>query len=242
MGKKAFFNDNRRAFNSLATTTYTADYHVYYKFEDDLLDSSGNAYHITETSNYSFVKGRLSTGVRLVGTGYLRIPDAAELKTTQTILAITKLETTVSNKCLYSKSNDGNSGGWGCSVVYAPPVHRVALNTVLSTTPGGSGAQYTLNAIPIRVTNRWHLIAAVLDFPNNILRIYYDGELVNSLAIPSTRDYLRGTGQIYIGANTQGGAGDTHGSPIYSLYNGIIDEFAIVNKALSQTEIQEIIK
>jgi len=83
------------------------------------------------------------------------------------------------------------------------------------------------------VTNdgQWHCVAA--QRAGTELRIYIDGLLEGTLAIPATYD-LSGTSQhnAYVGAITN----HTDGS-LYKLFSGQIDDVRVYNRALTQAEI-----
>ncbi len=92
----------------------------------------------------------------------------------------------------------------------------------------GWGNQYTntftLSTSPV---NRWNHLVAVCDASSNTIKVYQDGVLVH------THNY---TGNKTFNAHTMAIGGFAGGS---CAFNGLIDEVAIYNRALSPEEIQQ---
>lgn len=94
---------------------------------------------------------------------------------------------------------------------------------------GGSKNVYTNAAVD---DGKWHLIVAIRDNTSNRLKIYFDGEIQNT-AIGGAGDLRNkeATRRFVIGRRQKGGTGQTH-----SYFEGVIDEIAVYNRALTDQE------
>jgi hypothetical protein len=79
--------------------------------------------------------------------------------------------------------------------------------------------------------DQWHFVAAQRE--GTSLRIFIDGTLEGTTTIPADYD-LAGTKQhnAYVGAMT-----DNRDGSLYKLFDGLIDDVRVYNKALSSGEI-----
>lgn len=103
-----------------------------------------------------------------------------------------------------------------------------AANTVQIWTPGGG----SLNVTYSFPRNEWHHIAAVGD--GTALRVYFDGNLAGSVNAATNNYGASGSG-FRIGGN---GVFDATGN----FFTGDIDEVAAFNYALTQTQVQNVVR
>ena len=89
--------------------------------------------------------------------------------------------------------------------------------------------------------NQWHHVAYVFDAPNASFKLYYDGDFAAiEEAIPTSVSAHSGNNAIgAMRENTKLDTGDNiEGSGLY--FNGILDEVRFYDRALSESEIQEL--
>ena len=90
---------------------------------------------------------------------------------------------------------------------------------------GGSDYHYSSNVAPS--VNEWQHVAMTFSYSANKVKFYIDGVCVRTVGANNTKiDISANT--LYVGAN----------SPIYSLFDGLIDEVRIYNRPLTPLEIQ----
>jgi len=96
---------------------------------------------------------------------------------------------------------------------------------------GGPANVYTNEPVD---DGKWHLIVAVRDNTANRLKMYVDGEIQNtSIGGAGTLRNKEDSRRFVIGRRQKGGIGQTH-----SYFEGVMDELAIYNRALSDPEAQ----
>jgi hypothetical protein len=102
---------------------------------------------------------------------------------------------------------------------------------VLTLVTDDDVTKYLTESKSVTNDNQWHFVVGQRS--GTALQIYIDGNLEGSSTIPAAYN-LSGTSQhdAYIGAIT-----NHTDSSLYKLYNGLIDEVHVYNKALSQGEI-----
>jgi len=184
-------------------------------------DSSGNGNHGTLNGDPEWVAGQLSGALDFDGNGdFVEIPHSFSLSITDeiTITAWTKMRGNASGEmAIVSK------GGWAAN----------DLPYELTETPGGvifwqfydDGGRDTCapGSPPV---DEWHHIVGTYD--GNIFKCYIDGELANEWEYVGTMP--ENTASVMIGRRSRGGC----------LFNGIIDEVAIYDRALSEDEIPQV--
>lgn len=82
----------------------------------------------------------------------------------------------------------------------------------------------------------WHHVVAITE-PGVSTRLWMDGTLVATGGVPTLTD--NGAGNLYIGGNPQGNAGDSNANQ-YRPWNGGIDDLALFDRVLSPAEVDEI--
>ncbi|MFB0554050.1 MAG: LamG domain-containing protein, partial [Phycisphaerae bacterium] len=197
----------------------------YWKFDEGsgtiAYDSSGNGLDGTLNGDPQWVAGQLGGALDFDGNGdFVEVPHSPLLSITDeiTIAAWTYMRANASGEmAIVSK------GGWAAN----------DLPYELTETPGGvifwqfydDGGRDTCapDSPPV---DEWHHIAGTYD--GTIFKCYIDGELADEWAYAGTMP--ENTASVNIGQRTRGGC----------LFNGIIDEVAIYNRALSEDEIPHI--
>ena len=112
---------------------------------------------------------------------------------------------------------------------------RLGINTsgiaefMATDSDGNSFSVQGTNSIPDNLVNdgKWHHIAAVQDRDNNELRLYIDGKLEGTTTSTSYTGNFSDSNPVNMGYLL----GDLY-------YNGILDEIALYNRTLTETEIK----
>lgn len=214
---KLFYHFNEGAYNSNGSY--------------DIIDSSGLGKN-SETLNSPFsVSGVFGNGIELNGINQciiLRPNDFDSSFTSRTI-------------SLWFKANDLN----GTQILYEEGGSVNGQNIYLYENQLFGGvykSQHTdLNAYIQTTTtaNTWHHVANVFD-ENDGFKVYYDGELVNTL--PTGMSFPSHSDPNAIGCVQSAAIIHDSSSAINTGYyfNGVIDEFAFWDRALSADEIKVI--
>ncbi len=203
--------------------------------EGDAKDSSGHNLNGTVNKGTFIASGRTGGGqaLQLQQAGYVDLGNPPSLDFATTGWTVTAwFKTNMSGGTddahqgvIYGKGGD-NTGGKRYAL-------NMSLNTegVLTLVADDDTTRY--DAISQTKTNddQWHFVAGERE--GTVLRIYIDGLLEGTRTIPATYD-LSGSSQhnAYIGAMTYNPDGS-----IYKLFNGLIDEVHVYNRALSAGEV-----
>ncbi|MCL5281475.1 MAG: discoidin domain-containing protein [Planctomycetes bacterium] len=205
-----------------------------YAFEGNTKDTSGHGLDGTIKQGTLISSGRPGGGsaLRIEQTGYVNLGNPPSLDFGTGDWTVTAWFKTMlkglgdANKgTIYAKGGDGTGG------------QRYAL--IMSETAEGAvslicdddAAKYTTDSKSKTNDDQWHFVAAQRE--GTALRIYIDGQLEGTTAIPSAYN-LAGTSQhdAYIGAIVNHADGN-----LYKLYSGLIDDVRLYNRALSPAEI-----
>jgi len=201
-----------------------ADLVGYWKFDEGsgttAYDSSGNGLDGTLNGDPQWVEGQIGGALDFDGDDSVEIPHSPILSITDeiTISAWTYMRANASGElAIVSK------GGWAAN----------DLPYELTETPGGvifwqfydDGGRDTCSPDSPPV-EEWHHIAATYD--GQIFKCYIDGELAEEWAYAGTMP--ENTASVTIGQRSRGG----------TYFNGMIDEVAIYDRALSEEEIPPI--
>lgn len=202
----------------------------YWKFEDDVLDSSGQGNHGT---NYgaTFVDGKVDRCLSFDGVDdYVDCGSDSSLDITGDI-AISLWVKASENwdpshghyHVILGKDDDNN--GYRITVYEDSNTNKVYLEFFTENSGVKSGSN--MYEIPITwAVDEWKHIGAVRD--GSFLRLYIDG-----IEVATAPDNAPGSSpnNLYIGFSPRG-------FPSFKRFRGNIDEVAIYNRALSETEIQ----
>ncbi len=205
-----------------------------YAFEGNANDTSGNNFNGTLKQAQLVASGRPNGGsaVKVEKVGYVDLgnPPALDFSTADwSVTAWYKNAMTgtgdANKGTIYSKGGDSTGGKRYCLIMSETVEGVVTLVTDDDVT------KYVLDSKSKTNNDEWHFVAGQRQ--GTTLRIYIDGQLENSMTIPAAYN-LSGTSQhnAYIGAITN----HVDGS-LYKLYNGLIDDVRVYNKALSQEEV-----
>ncbi|UCC99201.1 MAG: discoidin domain-containing protein, partial [Phycisphaerales bacterium] len=184
-------------------------------------DSSRNGHNGTLNGDPQWVAGQLGSALDFDGAGdFVEVPHSPSLSITNaiTIAAWTKMSANAGGEmAIVSK------GGWGAN----------DLPYELTETPGDvifwqfydDGGRDGCQP-PSPPVNEWHHIAGTYD--GTIFKCYIDGQLAQEWAYTGTMP--QNTASVTIGRRSRGGTS----------FNGVIDEVAIFNRALTAQEIPNI--
>ncbi|MCU0916026.1 MAG: discoidin domain-containing protein [Planctomycetes bacterium] len=213
-----------------------------YAFEGNANDTSGNNFNgtlkqaqlVALKQAQLVASGRPNGGsaVKVEKVGYVDLgnPPALDFSTTDwSVTAWYKNAMTgtgdANKGTIYGKGGDTAGGKRYCLILSETAEGVVTLVTDDDVT------KYVLDSKSKTNNDEWHFVAGQRE--GTTLRIYIDGQLENSMTIPAAYN-LSGTSQhnAYVGAIT-----DHTNNVLYKLYNGLIDDVRVYNKALSQEEV-----
>ena len=224
-----------------ATADLTDDLVVYFTFDNvkgkRVVDESGNGLDAEVIVNTKFAKGKYGDAIHITREteDCVNVPAADELEIDE---AITMMA------WVYHEDWTGDSSQWfdkGCySKIlesYGMAVYGKKHFPELGVIENGSGISMILAndaetrnhmVVSNKMKNRtWHHIVGTYD--GKATKIYFDGEVI--LALPS--------GFEFSGTNDEDlRIGCAKGKPEYAFEDGLIDEVAIWNRALSEDEIR----
>jgi hypothetical protein len=203
-------------------------------FEGNANDTSGSGLNGTLKQAQVVASGRSDGGsaVKVEKVGYVDLgnPPALDFATGDwTFTAWYKTAITgtgdANKGTIFSKGGD-STGGKRYGLIMSETVEGV-----LTLVTDDDVTKYVVDSKSKTNDDQWHFVAAQRE--GTTLRIYIDGQLEGSMTIPAAYD-LSGTSQhnAYIGAMTN----NTDGS-MYKLYNGLIDDVRVYNRALTIEEI-----
>jgi hypothetical protein len=207
---------------------------AYYMMDGDMKDSSGKGYNGTVVNDPVFVDSRTGFGKALQFDG---TDDHVDLPIGPLISSLTS--TTITTWANFTTTS---TGSWvrifdfGTGVTSGNPLIYMFLTPRQSTagamrfaiTTGSSGGEQGLNA-PGSLSAGWHHVAVVIDGSAMTLRLYLDGDVVASGATTVLPKDLGVTTQNRLGRSQWSADG---------YYQGLMDEFRIYNRALSDGEVR----
>ena len=224
-----------------ATADLADDLVVYFSFDNvkgkRILDESGNGLDAEVIENTKFVEGKYGDAIQITREteDCVNIPATDELKISGEITMMA---------WVYHEDWTGQSSQWfdkGCyseiSESYGMAVFDKKDVPVLNAFENGSGISMILSdnaqaqqiiTIHNTMKNRtWHHIVGTSDA--KVRKIYLDGEVILESPL----------GFEFSGTNDEDfRIGCAKGKPEYAFENGSVDEVAIWNRALSETEIR----
>jgi hypothetical protein len=212
----------------------TANLQALWTFEGNANDTSGHGLNGTLRQAQLVSSGRPGGGsaVRMEKVGYVDLgnPKALDFSTGDwAVTAWFKTAMTGSGEAnvgaIYGKGGDGTGGKRYCLILSNTTEGVVSLITDDDVTKYVADSQSATN------DDQWHFVVGQRQ--GTILQIYIDGLLEGTTAIAAAYD-LSGTSQhnAYIGAITN----NVDGS-LYKLFNGMIDDVRVYNRALSPGEV-----
>jgi hypothetical protein len=205
-----------------------------YAFEGNATDGSGHALNGTVKQGTFVASGRTGGGsaLQVQKAGYVDLgnPKALDFGTGDWALTAwykdTMTGTADTDKGTIVGKGGDNTGGKRYGLITGE-----TTSGVVTLVTDDDVTKYLVDSKSVTNNDQWHFVVG--QRVGTALQIYIDGQLENSVTIPAAYD-LSGTSQhnAYVGAMTL----NTDGS-LYKLFNGLIDEVHVYNKALSQGEI-----
>jgi hypothetical protein len=187
---------------------------------EDNADDVAGANNGTLVNGAGFAAGEVGQAFSFDGTSYVSIPDSPSLDTLTTSITIEA----------WIKVNQFSADNYWTAIVTKGDsswrLHRYSNGSTISfSTTGLSNADLAGNK---NVNDgQWHHVAGVYDGTNKFL--YVDGAL--DVSTPATGSIAQNNYPVCIGENAQ---------QTGRLWNGLIDEVSVYNRALSAAEIQSI--
>jgi hypothetical protein len=205
-----------------------------YSFEGNANDSSGHNLNGTVKQSSFVASGRTGGGSALqlsaVGCVDLGNPPLLDFATGDWALTAWYQDKMTGNAdankgTIVSKGGD-NTGGKRYGLITGE-----TTSGVVTLVTDDDVTKYVTDSKSVTNDGQWHFVVG--QRTGTTLQIYVDGNLEGTTTIPATYN-LSGTSQhdAYIGAMTNNADGS-----LYKLFNGLIDEVHIYNRALTQGEI-----
>ncbi len=197
---------------------------AHYNFDGNANDSSGNGKHGTENGGVSYVTGQFGQAVSFDGgDDYLEIPDTNLLDLSNSLTLSAWIYTTsheANTKGIISKGRSSNGTGYRLGVYNGKA--DLGLNNNLYNC-------FVHSKEPIN-TNKWVHIAGSWD--GTIMKIYVNGSLNNTNDSCAGSSLTDSSESLNIGRETSGLTG--------RYFRGRTDEARIYNRALTESEINEV--
>jgi hypothetical protein len=202
---------------------------LYYKSENNAVDSSGKGINGTATGSPGYASGVFGQAIGLNGSNYVNCGNPALLKfALQNWSICAWVKTAQTDKGTVFANGGDETGG----IRYTLCIGEAGAGQVQVTTDNDVTKVQAAGATTVN-DNQWHHVVALRD--GLTLRVYVDGILDASNALPAGYD-LSGTSQhnAYVGAITD--HTDATGNTLEKFYNGLTDDLRIYNYALSDPE------
>ncbi len=199
----------------------------FWSFDIDGRDDSGNG-NIGTVNGASQTTGLFGQAYDFDGgDDYIEVAHSASLDIADEITLVAWIYPETFNESyensILTKAGDGDWGVWSLHHKTTSNGYRFELN---------NGSMQTLfESVPSSTLNRWYHVAGVYD--GSELRFYINGQLSNSM--PVSGAITTNTFPLRIGKQFWW---DT----TYSYWDGKIDEPAVFGRALSQSEVQSIMR
>jgi hypothetical protein len=211
---------------------------AYYAMEGDVKDGSGHGYNGTLVADPVFTSGAAGFGQALLFDG---INDHVELPIAPLLTTLTSSTFAAWVNCNTTETPIGI--GWervfdfgtGTSVFMYMSVRNgttLPMRAGISLT-GNTNISLVDSVAPLQTG--WHHVALVIDGTAMTMQIYLDGTPMGSAATTLVPKDLGVTTQNWLG-RSQWTTTDAAGSDSY--YKGMMDDFAIYNRALSEGELR----
>ena len=211
----------------------TANLVAFYTFEGNANDSSGHGLNGTIRGGQLASSGRPGGGsaVQLNQAGYVDLGNPASLDfgtgdwTVTAWFKTAMTGTGDANKgTIYAKGGDSTGGHRYCLILSETTEGVVSLIT------DDDATKIVVNSTSVTNNDEWHCVAGHRE--GTAIRIFIDGQQEGAIAVAATYD-LAGTSQrnAYVGGITNHADGS-----LYKLFNGLIDDVRVYNRALSEGE------
>ncbi len=215
---------NRSLTDEELNAKFNGGRNVYYKFENNLEDSSGNNLNgsLLNGTGFSSSSKKDAYAAHLDGIdNYMLVPHSTPFDMTRTLSVSYWVKAAAEQNAVFTlldKSSDAEAfTGWFMQ-------GNADGNISWGFGNGTDFASTVTASVDIR-DNKWHLITGTYDGAD--LKIYIDGVLNNIKA--ETSDIALNAGPFYIGG-TQAGDG----------FKGLLDELAVYSYALNEAEVKRL--
>jgi len=205
---------------------------LYYQFENNTVDSSGNAINGTPVGSPGYASGVFGQAIALDGSNYVNCGNPALLnfgRADWSICAWVKNAQADDTATVFANGGD-ESGGirYTLGIGEAGPDGAVTITTDDDATKVQAVSTTTVN------DNEWHHVCALRN--GSELHVYVDGILDATNTVPTGYD-LSGASQhnAYVGAITD--HRDATGNTLEKFYIGLLDDLRIYDYALSDAEL-----
>lgn len=195
------------------------------RFENTPTDSSGNRQNPTLVNSPAYTTGKYGSGLDLESssTQYGNLPVNSLFETDYVAVSVWLKPESTGTQVIVDNRSDGGSLRY--------EVYLNGQNKVGFQVHNGLSAPVITGATVIP-TGTWTHIAATFD--GIAQKIYVNGVLDGTGLLSGTIQ-KPGTTRIFIGGENSGGAGNT-------TFDGVLDEFRIYGRSLSQPEIQDLMQ
>ena len=188
-----------------------------------LKDSSGNG-NDGMIYGATWVEGKYGNALSFDGVDdYVKVPDSSSLDITNAVT----IEAWIYNNQDYDSwrriisKGDVTNYGYGLAIAAYKEPEKVSLQLFDGTTP------FTIRGNPTLELNKWYHIVGTFSDNDDTMKIYVNGALESS-NIAVTHHIVNNNDPLYIGYETRWRV----------VFNGIIDEVRIYNRALTAKEIE----
>jgi len=208
----------------------TASLMAYYAMDGDVKDGSGHGCDGTLMGSPSFVDAPAGRGkaIKLGGSAdYVDLPIGRLVKTLKDT-TITSMVNFSGSTAVWQRIFDFGSGSSGPYMLLCPRQGSSGNGPMrfAITTSGGAGESIITSRAPL--PTGWHHVAAVIDSTRMEVRLYVDGDLVGEGPTATLPADLGETTRNWLGRSQY---------TADSYFDGMLDEFRIYNRMLSDGEI-----
>jgi len=190
---------------------------VWYKFEDDANDSSGNGINGVENGFPFYTAGKIGQAISLDGVDDFVDIDNANIVTGNMTIALwmqpRNMPYTTDYRSIFHNNN------WNAGSIHG----HLRANTSLFNFEVHTGKN--ISSTTAAVSDQWYHVVATIDFDNGEAKIYVDGVLENTTTSGGTATpYL---GPLNIGAWQEGSR----------FFDGLMDDFRVYDYVLNENEV-----
>lgn len=213
----------------ISTTSFAGDANLqgYWRMEDNWNDSSTNGYNLTANNSPTFSTSKYGKGGSFTASSsqYSSMADAScanlEISGSQTFSCWVNITTLANFLCPMAKSRSDNTVNHSIVTDVSGVVYFTL--TGLTTNHQVSSGATTLS------TGTWYHLCGVYNSSNSTLKLYVNGVEAGSVTASGTATDTNG--DFAIGRN---------GSNAALYFDGLVDDVAIFNRALSASEVLQL--
>lgn len=203
-------------------------------------DLSGNKNNGTLTGGPTWVTGKLGGALNLNGSSaYINVGNSSVFNSQSiTVNAWVKYNAFAGsdNEIVGKYANSNGSTGWilfrsTASYENGCVTGKLCFLLTPPSTGFGLGQKMLVGANTNLTTGTWYHVVGTYDYNSNVMSIYVNGVLNNSVTKSTTQGIATSTVNVSIGANQLDNNRFT---------NGLIDDVRIYNRSLSASEVQQL--